>query len=688
VSVPDSPLWAFGTNNFSIELWANFTNATGSRAFIASDQGSGPQNKWIFWLNGGLLQFLIDGPQGTTYLGSASFNPVLGQWYHLAVTRISTNFNFYVNGALVSVASTSAAVPDAATPLTIGRAESMFYFSGLLDEISIYKSGLTSNQVAAIYNVASIGKCAPPPFIASQPTNQTITMGTSANFTVVAGGLGPFTYQWSYFGNPISGATNSVLSLSNVQMNQAGNYSVAVGNAGGSVASSNAVLTVTFPPAVVQISSVSNAMAGTSLVVPILLLANGNENGLTFTLNFDPLLLGFSSMSVGQDAAGGFMFVNTTQVTNGRVGVQLALPPNSTFAAGTREAVRATFNIPIITNSPSTSLSFGDVPVPRRLSDPADSTLPATYTNGTVFITAAELEADVSPRPVGNRTLSINDWFLVGIYAARLDYPTNVTEFQRADCAPRSTRGNGAITIADWVQAGRYAFGLDSLTVLGGPMYQTLVSGAGPSPLRLVTVGQMMLSNGQTNTLGIVLAAQGAENAVGVSLSYDPSQAAFIGATAGADASGAALNVNTSSSAFGRVGLALALAPGSTFATGNREVIRVSFRGVAAGTTTFSPVFADQPVPREVADVSANAMAVSYVSAAGTNSPPPVLRVSRANQGVALAWPLWATNYSLQQAGPFFIWTNLSLTATINNDEATVSVPTDAPVRFYRLRLP
>src|SRR5205823_2630512 len=34
VSVPDSPLWAFGTNDFSIELWANFASVTGSRTFI------------------------------------------------------------------------------------------------------------------------------------------------------------------------------------------------------------------------------------------------------------------------------------------------------------------------------------------------------------------------------------------------------------------------------------------------------------------------------------------------------------------------------------------------------------------------------------------------------------------------------------------------------------------------------
>jgi hypothetical protein len=34
---PDSDQWAFGTNEFTIELWARFATTAGSRAFLASD---------------------------------------------------------------------------------------------------------------------------------------------------------------------------------------------------------------------------------------------------------------------------------------------------------------------------------------------------------------------------------------------------------------------------------------------------------------------------------------------------------------------------------------------------------------------------------------------------------------------------------------------------------------------------
>ncbi len=84
---PASSAWAFGTRDFSIELWVRFASLGGSRAFIAYDRGGGAQNKWIFWLNGGQLQMHVYNSVGPFYLGSGAFNPVTNRWYHVAVTR-------------------------------------------------------------------------------------------------------------------------------------------------------------------------------------------------------------------------------------------------------------------------------------------------------------------------------------------------------------------------------------------------------------------------------------------------------------------------------------------------------------------------------------------------------------------------------------------------------------------------
>ncbi|HEV2695783.1 MAG TPA: immunoglobulin domain-containing protein, partial [Verrucomicrobiae bacterium] len=83
------------------------------------------------------------------------------------------------------------------------------------------------------------------PFIVVQPQNVTNAPGQNATFTVVVGGTGPLTYQWYFNTNkPVANATNSTLTINNLQTTNVGAYSVAVTNAAGAAASANAFLTV------------------------------------------------------------------------------------------------------------------------------------------------------------------------------------------------------------------------------------------------------------------------------------------------------------------------------------------------------------------------------------------------------------------------------------------------------------
>ena len=85
---------------------------------------------------------------------------------------------------------------------------------------------------------------ASPPVFVTQPTSQTVTVGDTVTFNVSATGTPPLSYQWNFNGTNISGATNMTLTLTNVQLNQAGNYAVLVANAFGSILGSNAMLWV------------------------------------------------------------------------------------------------------------------------------------------------------------------------------------------------------------------------------------------------------------------------------------------------------------------------------------------------------------------------------------------------------------------------------------------------------------
>lgn len=83
------------------------------------------------------------------------------------------------------------------------------------------------------------------------PANFTTPESFGVTFTAAAKGLPRPRYQWRFNGTPIPGANQSSLALTNIQLADAGNYSVIVSNGSEGLSpltSSNAVLTVTTSP--------------------------------------------------------------------------------------------------------------------------------------------------------------------------------------------------------------------------------------------------------------------------------------------------------------------------------------------------------------------------------------------------------------------------------------------------------
>lgn len=86
------------------------------------------------------------------------------------------------------------------------------------------------------------------PAILSQPQSQSVAAGGTAQFSITATGIPAPSYQWFFNGNPFNGATASTLSFTNARSTDAGEYTVVVTNALGSVTSATATLTVTAAP--------------------------------------------------------------------------------------------------------------------------------------------------------------------------------------------------------------------------------------------------------------------------------------------------------------------------------------------------------------------------------------------------------------------------------------------------------
>ena len=256
VSIPDSPLLDTISNRFTVELWfrVNATSANGDWAGIVAKGNT----SWRLQAYGAeALTFSATGTSGGDLQGTRNVND--GQWHHVACVYDGTNMFLYTDGTLDVSKPSTGLIAQNNYPVAIGANANPpgvnYLFDGSVDEVALYNRALSADEIAAIYIVGSFGKCytPTPPTITSQPASRTNVVGTLTTFSVTANGTGPLSYQWLFNGTNINNATNATLTLTNVQLNQTGNYAVTVTNLYGSTVSSNAVLTVTIsdcaPPA-------------------------------------------------------------------------------------------------------------------------------------------------------------------------------------------------------------------------------------------------------------------------------------------------------------------------------------------------------------------------------------------------------------------------------------------------------
>jgi len=103
----------------------------------------------------------------------------------------------------------------------------------------------TSAPVRLTVNPAS----APIVTTDTTPSAATRYLGQSVTFSAAFEGTPPISYQWLNFGQPIPGATNTTITLTNLQLSDAQPYSLQAANSLGTTASTAAELTVLTPPA-------------------------------------------------------------------------------------------------------------------------------------------------------------------------------------------------------------------------------------------------------------------------------------------------------------------------------------------------------------------------------------------------------------------------------------------------------
>jgi sugar lactone lactonase YvrE len=162
----------FGTNDFTVEFWARFdgTNTLLPEAFLGDGQ-------WSLQWDGASLGFST--APNSSLVAPVLFNPVFGQWIHLAWERSGDTYTIYTNAvAAGSQTTTNTVVFAPSTVFAIGgpyNSSPIRQFFGDMDEVTTYSRALGQSELAGIVAAGSAGKCFPAfPSVAIEPlTNQT-----------------------------------------------------------------------------------------------------------------------------------------------------------------------------------------------------------------------------------------------------------------------------------------------------------------------------------------------------------------------------------------------------------------------------------------------------------------------------------------------------------------------------------
>ena len=321
------PYWSVITNGYNgyvnSTVWYGggfFTsptllNSVGGDEFPSvADYQTDPMGSYYYPTNGGNLSLLI-------HVGSRS--AASAGLYHYTVTTDQT-----VEGTnTVSIGYHYVAVGQYGNPLDSNG-------DGIPDYLEDANGNGLDDSGETPWDLA----------ISAQPQSQNAVQGVDVTFAVVAAGVGPFNYQWRFNGTNIPAASGSSYTRHVVLPSDAGNYSVVVWNAGASVPSSNAILTVTVPLAITAAPTNQSVLQGTNVNFSV--GVSGTAPGYQWVFNGTAL----TNTARIAGSTGSSLVISNVQPAD--AGNYWAVASNAAGSVTSPNAVLTVMVPPVITNAP------------------------------------------------------------------------------------------------------------------------------------------------------------------------------------------------------------------------------------------------------------------------------------------------------------------------------------------------
>jgi hypothetical protein len=263
------PTFALQTNsvaatNMNDSLTVSFTDAsTGTNYMCVFSDAAGSVTSRVV-----SVEVVLGAPSQTINLGTTPSLPVT-----FAGATAPTVFQWYFNTASNAPFSSWTKLANSVGHFGGVTNSTLFVTNILAGDAGFYWAATTNAVGGVIPQATALAVVSPPTLGGVTPLTTNVFWGQTVSLGVTNNGTAPFTYQWKTNAvnltnnSHYAGATNNILTITNVTRADATTYSVLVTNAAGSITPAGTV-TVSVPAPTVSSVSVSGGNATLSITSP------------------------------------------------------------------------------------------------------------------------------------------------------------------------------------------------------------------------------------------------------------------------------------------------------------------------------------------------------------------------------------------------------------------------------------